>query len=94
MTIFEEEMMLSTEKKKASVSLISLHLKPLYIVEVAKKLYPVGYAIPQFLKFDERSGNTKEYVVRFLVQHITRSLPKPSLKPPIQYCFLSNLLFV
>lgn len=34
------------EKEKASVLSICLDMKPLYVPEVAVKLYPVGYVTP------------------------------------------------
>lgn len=40
--------MLKKENEKASVSSISLDLKPPYSIEVAAKQYPVGYVTPEF----------------------------------------------
>lgn len=66
MTRFEVEAMLWREKEKAFISSICLDLKPPYAVEIVAKSYPVGYVTPQFHKFEDRRGNKRKHVVRFL----------------------------
>lgn len=50
------------QKERASVSLIYLHLKPKCDTEVIAKPYMLGYAPPQFQKFDGRRRTIKEHV--------------------------------
>lgn len=65
MTRSNVDALLRREEEKALISSTRLHLKPLYAVGVAIKLYLVGYITPQVQKFDGSNGNTREHVVFF-----------------------------
>ncbi|XP_028064704.1 uncharacterized protein LOC114267830 [Camellia sinensis] len=43
-----------------------LDLRPPYPIHIASLPYPAGYTVPKFVRFDERKGNAKEHVSRFL----------------------------
>lgn len=64
-TSLEVEAMLMREMRKPLYHWSS-RMKPPYATWVTKKPYLVGYATPQFQKFDLGRGNTSEHVIGFL----------------------------
>lgn len=54
------------EKEKVFSVTTCLSLRPPYPISIATKPYPVGYAVPNFQKFDGRRGNTIEHIARFI----------------------------
>lgn len=58
MTRSKVEFILTKKKEKASISLVSLDLKPPYSTEVAARPYPSEYKTPKFRRYDDRKCNT------------------------------------
>lgn len=58
--------LLEKELHKSSIEDLKYLPQPPYLMEIFRKPYPAGYESPHFVLFDERKGNPKEHVNRFI----------------------------
>lgn len=62
----EIEAMFKKVRDRATTAPEVMDLKAPYLEKVLEKDFPADYKVPKFQKFDNRKGNTKEHLSRFL----------------------------